>query len=133
MSPVTSTVTRVDLARWVDAAACADRPHLPWVQDAHLVTGTDRAQMAAVCAGCPVLARCQDAAVQLEATAGYWAGTPRDAEVLEPAQVEPVQAPVEWVPYRVTRAGWEQAALVWPAAGAGAGAGAVAGVAGDAA
>ena len=48
-------------------------------------TAGQRAAMGVVCAGCPVLARCQDAADRLRATAGFWAGTPRDAAVLEPA------------------------------------------------
>ncbi len=63
--------------------------------------------------------------MQVGATAAFWAGTHRDATVLEPAQqLEPAEllAPaqelalmggVEWVHHQVP--GWEQAALVWPA------------------
>jgi len=124
----------VDLARLGDAAACVDRPDLPWVADAHLVEVAVRVQMGAVCAGCPVLVSCQDAAVQVGATAAFWAGTHRDATILEPAQdpaqdSAPVLVPVdgvEWLPHR-TSPGWEQAALILPAAAASAGDAAAAG------
>lgn len=104
----------VDLCRWVDSASCADRGDLPWITDAHQVSTLDRDAMAAVCAGCPVLASCAGAAERLEVRAAYWAGQHRDT-------LAPV--PVQWVAHTSTRTPrsaaasareWEQGALAWP-------------------
>jgi hypothetical protein len=63
--------------RWADRAACARRPGLAWVQDRVDLPGGVMgravvAQMAAVCAACPVLAECSARAVT--ESGGYWAG-----------------------------------------------------------
>lgn len=61
---------------WVDQAACVGHPDLPWTADLHLLTGRDLVEMGAVCAGCPVRSPCAGEAVT--ATAGFWAGQPRE-------------------------------------------------------
>lgn len=102
----------VDLARWVDQAACADRPDLPWITDAEQIARADQDAMQAVCARCPVLTRCRDAADRLHASAGYWAGNHRDTT--DPVLVEAeAVVQVEWTSAAAGR-GWEQAALAWP-------------------
>lgn len=90
---MTTASAPVLLCRWVDLAACAGRPDLPWVADADVVGEHDRDAMAAVCFDCPVLGACASSADALETPAGWWAGRHLDA------------APVVW----------EQGALDWPA------------------
>jgi len=66
-------------------AACA-RPKnsaLPWIDDAP--SPAARGRMATVCAGCPVLALCSWEASTVETTAGFWAGSDRNAPA-EPVQ-----------------------------------------------
>jgi Transcription factor WhiB len=74
-------------ARWSDAdggtgwmrhGACLPRTDLPWTADGHRTTSIERLEMAAVCAGCPVLARCSDFAALARMTGGFWAGAARD-------------------------------------------------------
>ena len=67
-------------ASWMTAAACTNRPDLPWIGDVETTTTSDRLAMAAVCAGCPVLAACDRFATEQDMTGGFWAGTPRDLD-----------------------------------------------------
>ena len=96
-------------ASWMDRAACANRPDLPWTLDAADVTPWQAASMRAVCDACPVLFDCLAAVDDLDVTGGWWAGNDRDplactghlnppawARQPDPAQVscrEPVQRP----------------------------------------
>lgn len=101
----------VDSCRWVASAACADRADLPWITDAHQVSTVDREAMAAVCAGCPVLASCAAAAERLEVQAGYWAGQNRDT--LAPVTLQWVAQTGTRTPCRIAAPGWEQGAFAW--------------------
>lgn len=106
-----STVTRVELGRWVSAAACADHMDLPWITDAHQVSTVDREAMATVCGGCPVLASCAATAEHLEVRAGYWAGQHRD--ILAPLLMQWVTRTSTRTPRRVAAPRWEQGAFAW--------------------
>jgi hypothetical protein len=61
--------------RWMEHAACLDRTDLPWIVDRP--GASERLEMAAVCASCPVLAECQGFAIRARVTAGFWAGAAR--------------------------------------------------------
>ncbi len=63
---------------WMRDGACLTRVDLPWTGDSHQLRRADRLTMAAVCAGCPVLASCDRFAAQAHVTAGFWAGRARD-------------------------------------------------------
>ncbi|MGL5857879.1 MAG: WhiB family transcriptional regulator [Angustibacter sp.] len=127
-----------ELARWVERAACASRPDLPWIDDAHRVDADARAAMAGLCASCPVAAQCRAFADHTKANAGWWAGTHRDEHHRDldrrrPTRARPRRRPVvsvdllavavRWQPatgrrraVRSTgaRGKWEQAAITWP-------------------
>ncbi len=60
--------------RWMVDARCLDYPDLPWVEDLHRASKQVRAEMRQVCAACPVRRSCAAYAVQVKATAGWWAG-----------------------------------------------------------
>jgi len=62
------------------AAACTHQPDLPWIGDLETTTTSERLAMAAVCAGCPVVAACDRYATDQDMTGGFWAGTPRDLD-----------------------------------------------------
>jgi hypothetical protein len=88
--------------RWADRAACARRPGLAWVQDRVDLPGGVMgravvAQMAAVCAACPVLAECSARAVT--ESGGYWAGAWRHESAAAATEPEPESVPVVWVPF----------------------------------
>ena len=63
---------------WMQAAACADRPRLPWLNDAEDVQPWNRLVMAAICDACPVRARCTSFVTDAEVTGGFWAGAHRE-------------------------------------------------------
>ena len=63
---------------WLDSAACADEPDLPWTADAAAVSAADFVAMGAVCETCPVLGSCRVAVSEWDVTAGWWAGSNRE-------------------------------------------------------
>ncbi len=63
---------------WMRDGACVTRADLPWTADTHQLRAADHFAMAAVCAGCPVLAACDRFAAQAHVSAGFWAGRVRD-------------------------------------------------------
>ncbi len=63
---------------WMAHRACLPRTDLPWTADGHQTTSIERLEMAAVCAGCPVLTRCSDFAARAQVTGGFWARAARD-------------------------------------------------------
>lgn len=71
---------------WMEQAACAERPGLPWTADAGTFPDVLADLMAEICAVCPVHAACDTYAAD-SVTAGFWAGTSRDAD--SPTRVEP--------------------------------------------
>jgi hypothetical protein len=58
-------------------AACVDSPELPWIDEHASTVGYPRRVMARICAGCPVLADCDQYAQTSDVIAGFWAGRPR--------------------------------------------------------
>ncbi|MFD6443625.1 WhiB family transcriptional regulator [Promicromonospora sp. NPDC060204] len=72
-------------------AACA-RPvnvGLPWISETP--TASARADMASVCASCPVAAACAREVASKETTAGFWAGTDRNDAPAPAPSGRPVQ------------------------------------------
>jgi hypothetical protein len=67
-------------ARWMTRGSCLGLGDLPWTADPETTTAWDRLTMAAVCQECPVLTDCARFATSKKMTAGFWAGTPRDAD-----------------------------------------------------
>lgn len=63
---------------WMHEAACADRPGLPWLNDAEDVPPWDRLVMAAICDTCPVCTHCTAFVASAEVTGGFWAGAHRE-------------------------------------------------------
>lgn len=82
----------VRLGAWTGAAACADRPDLPWTTDTPDLAPVLVTVMAGVCAGCPVFGSCL-AYAAAEATGGYWAGADRDTLPTNNATAVPATAP----------------------------------------
>lgn len=69
--------TRLD-STWMEHAACASKPYLPWTAEPHEVSPFQHAAMSTTCEGCPVIRFCRDSANARHVDAGYWAGIPRD-------------------------------------------------------
>jgi hypothetical protein len=69
-------VTRARLVEvtWMEEAACVDAPRLPWVAEPDETSLVDDAAMRTVCAGCPVLAECEEYVRAARIGAGFWAG-----------------------------------------------------------
>jgi hypothetical protein len=60
--------------RWMADAACVDHPGLPWIENPNRVPKMLIECMQEVCLACPVRAACAAYAVEVEITAGWWAG-----------------------------------------------------------
>ncbi|WP_426563799.1 WhiB family transcriptional regulator [Angustibacter sp. McL0619] len=108
----------VAMSRWVNKAACADLPQLPWTSDSDLVSQAEQDEMTSVCSECPVRARCAAAADRYEATAGFWGGLQRDTT--DGVRWAAKMPAVSWAPHHnhhpVAAANarwWEQAAMIW--------------------
>jgi hypothetical protein len=73
---------------WMERGACLDRTDLPWTGDRPLPG--ERAQMAGVCASCPVFVECRLFAIRARVTAGYWAGASRGGSHPGTTDADPV-------------------------------------------
>ena len=68
--------------KWIDSASCVvERPELPWTGEWFDATLGQLAAMARTCHACPVLGECFAFAGRVQATAGFWAGSSRDARI----------------------------------------------------
>ena len=65
---------------WMQQAACADSPELPWIEEHKQTRGYPRRVMAGICAQCPVLTECDQYASTSTVQAGFWAGRARTAQ-----------------------------------------------------
>lgn len=65
---------------WMQQAACADCPELPWIEEHKQTRGYPRRVMAGFCAQCPVLTECDQYASTSTVQAGFWAGRARTAQ-----------------------------------------------------
>ncbi|MGN6131932.1 MAG: WhiB family transcriptional regulator [Nocardioidaceae bacterium] len=61
-------------SRWMVDALCIDHPELPWIGEPLELGAKMRSRMRAVCAACPVRVTCAAYAVEVKASAGWWAG-----------------------------------------------------------
>lgn len=66
-------MTRPDNS-WMDDAACRTRPDLGWIKEPEDVGLGEEATMAVVCDGCPVQQACDEYALAMGVTGGFWAG-----------------------------------------------------------
>lgn len=73
------------------AAACVDRPDLPWTNDADRLRPVQVRAMGRVCGGCPVRNYCAAYATEAGVTGGFWAG--RDRDSLAPRRLSTVGIP----------------------------------------
>lgn len=65
-------------SRWMVEAVCIKHPELPWVGEPLQMAQKLRSSMRAVCAACPVRPECGAYAVEVKASAGWWAGRSRN-------------------------------------------------------
>lgn len=75
---------------WEADAVCATRLDLPWTRDRADVSAWDAETMRTICGGCPVLADCAAAVTRFDVTGGWWAGTDRDPETIDPDALVPL-------------------------------------------
>lgn len=68
------------IPEWRLSALCQIFYDLPWIAEANARTRAMEAEMARVCAACPVLQVCTAYVAEREITAGFWAGRGREPE-----------------------------------------------------
>jgi hypothetical protein len=61
-------------SRWMAHGNCVEHPGLPWTESLTHVPYVLVDAMAGQCERCPVWSQCATYAVQMEITAGWWAG-----------------------------------------------------------
>jgi hypothetical protein len=99
---------------WMTDAACLGSPGLPWTEEPGRFPRFLLRDMAATCADCPVLARCEAFVEEAHITAGFWAGRSQWGKKLSdyPRSAPKRITEPEWIPvYASGRLVEEQAAL----------------------
>jgi|JI102314A2RNA_FD_contig_31_9505283_length_2105_multi_3_in_0_out_0_2 hypothetical protein len=92
-----SVVHPLGSVSWQALGSCGARAELPWTAEPDQVGPWDAESMRSLCRACPARAECAAYVAQADVCAGWWAGTNRDPDFVEPARPS-------WVPVRSPRA-----------------------------